>query len=367
MNPSLKQVSFVKAKAESNQSWKIDEAGGTEQTCSTGAQVSRLNSGSEIRTFYEDIVGLKDTEPNSKSSPQEKHKRKRKGSQDIVKTPGNRVHPKTRAEVDQDVRLSKGPNDFLRCAQDGDLATLKQHVKRGVDINFQDEYGWTAVMCSAHAGKKDILVYLLENNANVYLVENQGKSAIDLVNQSKEEKCKICFKVLRMFMDGESNWQMRETQDTPPIEPYFCSGCNATFSDMPEEKHLTSTLHLFNTKPYTRSTMYHITESNKGFQMLVQSGWDKERGLGPEGKGNKFPVKTVLKRNREGLGNPSTSKAKVTHFNPYDTAAVEKEPKKMKEERKLKKSTLSKRDKAKKLTKEQEKEREFRMAFNSDF
>ncbi len=362
MNPSLKQVLFVKAKEASNQNLMLERTEGNKQKCRAESSVS--SSGSEIRTFYEDIVGLNESKPTTCS--EEKHRQKRKGSQDVIKASAKKIHTKTRAEVDQDIRLSKGANDFLRCAQDGDFETLKRHLKRGIDINCQDEYGWTAIMCSAYAGKKDVLIYLLENNANVYLVDNQGNSAIDVVSQRKKEECKICYKVLRKFMDGESNWQMRETQGISLIQPYFCIECNATFSDMPKEKHLTSTLHLFNTKPHTRSTMYHLTESNKGFQMLVQSGWDKERGLGPEGKGNKFPVKTVLKRNREGLGNPSTSKAKVTHFNAYDTTAVQKETKKVTEGRKLKQSTLSKRDRAKKLTKEQEKEREFRLAFNTD-
>ena len=45
-------------------------------------------------------------------------------------------------------------------------------------------------------------------------------------------------------------------------------------------------------------------------------------GLGPEGTGRKFPVKTVLKKDRLGLGSKQKSKARITHFSPKDLAAV---------------------------------------------
>lgn len=45
-------------------------------------------------------------------------------------------------------------------------------------------------------------------------------------------------------------------------------------------------------------------------------------GLGPEGTGRKFPVKTILKQDRLGLGSKQKSKSRVTHFSPKDSAAV---------------------------------------------
>jgi len=57
--------------------------------------------------------------------------------------------------------------------------------------------------------------------------------------------------------------------------------------------------------------------------MLQGGGWDETSGLGPTGKGQKYPVKTVLKRDRCGLGcTASSSKARVTHFAANDNDAV---------------------------------------------
>ena len=46
-------------------------------------------------------------------------------------------------------------------------------------------------------------------------------------------------------------------------------------------------------------------------------------GLGPEGTGRKYPVKTILKQDRSGLGSKNKEKAKITHFSACDTSAVE--------------------------------------------
>jgi len=47
-------------------------------------------------------------------------------------------------------------------------------------------------------------------------------------------------------------------------------------------------------------------------------------GLGPEGIGRKFPIKTILKRDRQGLGKKGNEQARVTHFGPNDRSAVKR-------------------------------------------
>jgi len=58
--------------------------------------------------------------------------------------------------------------------------------------------------------------------------------------------------------------------------------------------------------------------------MLLRSGWSREEGLGPKGQGMRAPVKTVLKRDRLGLGLSDTkNKPKVTHFSSFDPKSVD--------------------------------------------
>ena len=88
-------------------------------------------------------------------------------------------------------------------------------------------------------------------------------------------------------------------------------------------------------------------------------------GLGPEGEGRKFPIKTVLKRDRYGLGNEMSSKARVTHFAPNDQDAVKIKKERNKDGRKETKRTLSKKQKRLKESKEKAWERNMRIYMNS--
>lgn len=45
-------------------------------------------------------------------------------------------------------------------------------------------------------------------------------------------------------------------------------------------------------------------------------------GLGRDGGGRKFPVKTILKRDRLGLGCDREMQPRITHFGPKDHLAV---------------------------------------------
>lgn len=57
-----------------------------------------------------------------------------------------------------------------------------------------------------------------------------------------------------------------------------------------------------------------LDKSNKGFQILARMGWrEKDGGLGKDRQGKLSPVKTILKRNKHGLGAARSVKARVTH------------------------------------------------------
>ena len=97
--------------------------------------------------------------------------------------------------------------------------------------------------------------------------------------------------------------------------------------------------------------------------MMLSGGWDK-KGLGPSGSGKLYPVKTILKRDRHGLGLESDSGVKVTpkvtHFDPHDDSGV-RDP----AARTERTSTLSRRQQLKKLSKEKAREVNFRREFCS--
>ena len=68
----------------------------------------------------------------------------------------------------------------------------------------------------------------------------------------------------------------------------------------------------------TRSCL-KLDHSNKGFRLLSQLGWkENEGGLGRRRQGNLEPIKTMLQRNKMGLGAAaavgSKMKARITHL-----------------------------------------------------
>eukprot|EP00038_Savillea_parva_P013768 m.212507 g.212507 ORF g.212507 m.212507 type:complete len:431 (-) comp26141_c0_seq1:96-1388(-) len=111
--------------------------------------------------------------------------------------------------------------------------------------------------------------------------------------------------------------------DTVPQR--WCDKCKVHYTTS-ARMHAQSISHRLACQPEDTSTPFALTARNKGFQMLVDSGWDARSGLGPTGDGILCPVKTVLKRDRQGIKAPSrrtdNAKPAVTHFGAHDTTAV---------------------------------------------
>jgi ankyrin repeat protein len=57
--------------------------------------------------------------------------------------------------------------DWERAAEGGDLAELKRLARGGHDINGNDRFGQTALMRAAHAGRLDIVEWLIAHHADL--------------------------------------------------------------------------------------------------------------------------------------------------------------------------------------------------------
>ncbi|KAF9547898.1 hypothetical protein EC957_007625 [Mortierella hygrophila] len=64
-------------------------------------------------------------------------------------------------------------------ASDGDLAAVKTFInEKGVSINAQDEFGYSALHAAASYGHKELITYLLENGADVNIQDPEGDSPL---------------------------------------------------------------------------------------------------------------------------------------------------------------------------------------------
>ncbi|XP_005097295.1 G patch domain and ankyrin repeat-containing protein 1 [Aplysia californica] len=298
--------------------------------------------GEEVKNFYESLVkeDSGSIDRLSVSSVVKKHQNKVKD-----KSIGRRSRRARSSHLQQQDAVSMGGSQgapapgssdivlrelfkLLHCAETGDTAELSRLVDTGLDINATDMYGWSPLMCAARAGQLECVRLCLRLGAHTVSQHSAGGTAEDLARSAGHEEVAS---VISSFPHGEdthlSPVKSRGQNKAAVSEPYFCEVCQMSISPAESVTHGTSTIHLFNAGHKPAGPAYLIPQSNRGFQILLRSGWEHDKGLGPHGQGNKYPVRTLLKHDRKGLGvdQEVKKKQKVTHFEANDKTAVSRE------------------------------------------
>ncbi|XP_012277585.1 G patch domain and ankyrin repeat-containing protein 1 homolog [Orussus abietinus] len=329
----------------------------------------------EARAAYEEIVQQKsDATELPKENSNYHQEQPNLQTNKFVRSCGVTI---TRVAENNSTKVST--NSILKAVEQGDLIFLKQHLTPE-NVNVTDDFGWTPLMLAAYCGQPAIVELLLKLGANKRARERSGLTAAQLalkknfinivallrkrnILEKTESQLSWNFKLKEDIIDitksNAVNLQseiLRQGERNKSTE-FYCEICKSHFKETTIKKHETSTLHIFNTKPKLPSAIYGISKQNKGYKMLINTGWDEGGGLGPSGKGLKYPVKTVLKADRKGLGHPTDLEPRVTHFKPGDPSAIilnkvpKHKPFKMKDREKL-------------LSKESKKERAIRIALS---
>ena len=269
-------------------------------------------------------------------------------------------------------------NLIFKAIEQKDMAFLKSNLNSG-NVNMSDGFGWTPLMCAAYAGNLDIVEFLLKLGAKREIRDKSGLTASKLASKNKFSEIQEILK--RRENKKSQNSAASSIKDSSghlvtPVDKiisetsrekisnernkFFCSVCDMEFKDTTVKEHESSIVHVFNMKPKVSNAHYMIPKGSKGYQMLINSGWDEERGLGPSGEGRKYPVKTVLKQDRKGLGLDKKNIPKVTHFQPGDLKAV----KTSKPTRVFNQRSLKRKDRERQLRKEAKKEKAIRKALS---
>ncbi|KAG8194580.1 hypothetical protein JTE90_013318 [Oedothorax gibbosus] len=296
-------------------------------------------SGEEVSQFYDSVV----------STP----------SNQELKKPSTRksIKCKKPPPITNVVKLS--PDSILRFSQEGNIKQIEKCVSVGHSVDQQDSYGWTPLMCATCEGHTDAVAYLLKQGANPNIKCKSGMRPLDIALKANNNI------IVRLLQSGVSS---DETASCSTVEQSseekYCDSCKVYYK-VSTNTHERSIAHLFNTKKTKLSTFYHIPENNKGFQIMLKKGWDKNKGLGPtNAEGRKFPIKTVLKKDRACIGKHKEV-AKVTHFSANDKAAVKSQ--KPLTYRTVREKTLKKWQRKKMEEVSRQKEINFRRQFNCDF
>lgn len=211
----------------------------------------------------------------------------------------NRLHCDVTQLADKDLFLS---------AQNNDVDTLIRILDNSPDkINIVDGYGWSLLMIACQANSKESVKELLKRDIDTLIRDKAGNSARTLVIKSKN------LALVDMFLSYKSKMftEVTNTKNHKRVKrkkEYTCERCNKTYPDKTE--HLSSTVHNINASRGKKiPTNYVIPTSNRGYQIMLRGGWDKETGLGPNGAGNKYPLRTTQKKDRKGLGHEKIKKS----------------------------------------------------------
>lgn len=197
------------------------------------------------------------------------------------------------------IKLELKTSNIFMLAQNNDVTQMKLLLSQRPDININstDDFGWTPLMCASCSGAEDVVSFLLQNGADPTICDRSGNSSRSLARKKNFQN------IIKMINDQKTSASVKV--EMPPHkklkESFHCEKCNENFN-VSQSEHEHSMLHLFHIKGKTFPTFYGIPESNKGFQLLLREGWNREKGLGPGGSGRKYPIKANMKKDRGGIG-----------------------------------------------------------------
>ncbi|XP_076751337.1 uncharacterized protein LOC143423713 [Xylocopa sonorina] len=172
-------------------------------------------------------------------------------------------------------------------------------------------------MSAAYCGHLDVIEFLLNLGANRKAREKSGLTAAQLALKKNYLSIVALLKKKTEFLpnktlletdaDTSERGADRPLQTRPefaePLKDYkdisgendnikecstnctgfYCKICKVNFHETTWRNHETSTLHVFNSKPkLTNTTIYGISKQNKGYQMLLNHGWDEQMKFDPQ-------------------------------------------------------------------------------------
>lgn len=294
----------------------------------------RQLEGFEAKEFYQSVL----SEPSTSTKPKQRPK----------------IQIKVGKKANLQTKVKFRESDLLKAVEYDDIEFVSQVISSQPEMkDFKDNFGWSLLMIASKAGSEKVLHYLKGQNADLNVTDKTGQDCISLAKN----------KTIKAILTGQKDTKVKiKTSKKAKLANLNCDLCDVDGLDEDQYKaHLASTVHQY--KEGSNKDLkvhYVIPEANRGFQMMLQSGWESNKGLGPQKDGKLYPVKTALKRDKHGLGLDKTEK-KVTHFQSFDDTSV-KNPKK-EDERVERAQTMKKRLRDKHKCKQTMKEVDFRREF----
>lgn len=244
--------------------------------------------------------------------------------QEVIQMPSTveDVKPKMPIRVPKRRKVEKtefSKEILFRQAMGDDAEGIKSHLENSVspEIDAVDAFGWTALMMAACEGSCNSFQMLLDHGADANISDRYGNSATSLAAKNNRHE------IIEILDSLNTQEDVIEISDDDDAESIFCPDCKIQISSASSKSHQTSTVHLINCKfkGNTDIKSFGIARSNKGYKLMKTLGWDGSSALGSRKNGKLYPIKTVLRKGRSGLGVKQGS-ARITHFKAHDVRAI---------------------------------------------
>ena len=154
-------------------------------------------------------------------------------------------------------------------------------------------------------------------------------TADDIVEVRTDDAVEITAEYVECVSDDEVEVLPEEdvvyvqSKDAPPLRTAaWCEACKGYFSSRDHSRSISHQLALNTSNLIFEKAVepnFFLSSGNKGYQMMMKQGWDGKKGLGKDGKGCKYPVKTVVKADRAGFGSEKLV-PRVTHTDVNNVA-----------------------------------------------
>ena len=104
-------------------------------------------------------------------------------------------------------------HEFLNACRLGQIEKVERFLKSNkIDINSQDEYGKTALICATDMGYKDILELLIKGGANLNIQDEYGKTALIYSAQTGYKD------VVELLIKGGADLNIQEENSNTALE-----------------------------------------------------------------------------------------------------------------------------------------------------
>lgn len=79
-------------------------------------------------------------------------------------------------------------NIFMQCCLDNNIPGIELLLECNANINIQDDDFWTPLHVAAACGYRDMVLYLLEHNADCTLLDVDGNFAYDVADDPEIQR-----------------------------------------------------------------------------------------------------------------------------------------------------------------------------------